>query len=204
MSVKNIDAQVKAYDSTFMSYKKEWLPQALESFKKNDGPQDSSAEEKKRVDENYESRKNWLEHTDEITSINFSSTDKSCRIYGEHGADCMWGTVYKLNGKIVKLGFSAYDTYIRIYYKDGKPILYVDDETSTLGCHTGLYYARYYFDGNKMISSIREGPLSKKRKEQFNGERQFFNLYSSQDSILTVAKNALKVGGMYGFRMEIK
>jgi hypothetical protein len=201
--VKNIDAQVKAYDSTFMSYKSEWLQQELQNFKKNYDLQDSG-EEKERSRKGFEGRMNWLESTKEITGIYFNSADKTCSIHRESGADCIWGTVYKLNGKLVKLGFSAYDTYIRIYYKNDKVILYMDDETTSLACRTGLYYARYYFDGKKMISGNAEGPVSKMRKEHDNGERHFYNLYTSQDSILVVCGNAFVRESMYGFRMKIK
>jgi hypothetical protein len=201
--VKNIDAQVKAYDSAFMSYKAEWKPEAIKRYERFLGSYDTTSKEERDRHEQYMNEyRNGLETTKEIKGLIFSSADGKCKMEWQNQRDCIWTNVYALDGKTVKMGLSVYDTYIRMYFKKDKLILYIDDESDGGSCQKGVYYFRAYFNGNKMIAKTREGPLSKKRREMYNGERSFYNMFTSQDSILTVAGNTFKMGNGYGFRMK--
>ena len=151
---------------------------------------------KKCSEPGYESwEKQCIEFYDTSKTINggfFTSSDKKVDIQWKNLRDCVSHTVYKLNGKIIKITYEYYDTYLEFHYDKNKLVMFIDNETIPGLCtNAGNYYARFYFSNKKEVGRSITGSIKEERKRERNGERYELNVFTDAKKITELSDQLL-------------
>jgi hypothetical protein len=155
-----------------------------------------AAGKKKCSEPEYRSwEKQCIEFYDTSKTINggiFISSDNKLDIQWKNIRDCVSHTVYKLNGKIIRITYEYYDTQLDFHYDNNKLILFIDNETVAGACsNAGNYYARFYFNNNKEVGRFVTGSIKEERKRERNGERYELNVFTDAKQITELADQLL-------------